>query len=292
MKYQAIEKNLRRFSVVMMCRLLKVSRSGFYEWRTPSKTSNRKKKDDELAVHIRTFFKRSRKTYGSPRILTDLKEEGFDVGRKRVARIMQSEQLQGRIRKAFKKTTDSKHDNGYAPNLLNRNFKTFAPNEVWVGDITAIRTWEGWLYLATTIDLFSGKVVGYALDDEMPTELCLDALKMARNLRSPRPGLMCHTDRGVQYASKAYRAALAEMGAVQSMSRKGNCWDNAVAESFFSTLKVELIYRRTWPTRNELTAAIKDFIENFYNSQRRRSTNGNLSPVAFELDYMRTSKAA
>jgi len=291
MKCRAIEKYSRRYSIRMMCRVLDVSTSGFYAWRGRT-ASARAKEDERLRVHIRVAFRRSRETYGAPRILKDLRDDGFKVSKKRVARLMREEGLVGRAPRRFKKTTLSEHGEGYAPNLLQRNFVIDEPNRAWVGDITAIRTWEGWMYLAVLIDLYSRKVVGYALDDEMPAQLCVDAWTTAARRRRPGPGLVCHTDRGSQYASKAYRAALDDVGAQQSMSRKGDCWDNAVAESFFSTLKTELVCRRSWPTKVGLKEAVRDYIDEFYNPQRRHSANGGLSPVAYEVRSMRTLEAA
>jgi putative transposase len=282
----AIREHRHQFRVVMMCRVAKVSTSGFYAWLAGREPSKREKNNEALKVHIRVAFQRSRKTYGSPRIRRDLVEDGHRISRKRVARLMKSMGLQGRAPKRFKHTTDSKHDKRIAENLLQRNFDVAAPNQVWVGDITYIRTWEGWVYLAVLIDLFSRRVVGFALDDEMPAQLCIEALQMARRARAPGPGLMAHSDRGSQYASDAYRNELREMDAVQSMSRKGDCWDNAVAESFFSTLKTEMVHRRSWVTKADAEQAVYEWIEEFYNPQRRHSANGLVSPVEHELRFI------
>lgn len=292
MKFEAIRDNQDRFPVVLMCRLADVSTSGFYAWFGGRPASERAKFDDALKVHIRIAFRRSRGTYGSPRIHHELAEAGHNVGRRRVTRLMRSMGLQGRVPKPFKATTDSKHSERIADNVLQRDFSTDAPNTVWVGDITYIRTWEGWVYLAVLIDLYSRRVVGYALDDQMPAELCIEALSRATRSRRPATGLVLHSDRGCQYASRAYRTELSKIGAVQSMSRKGNCWDNAVAESFFSTMKTELIYRQPWTTKAAAERAVCDYIDRFYNPVRRHSSNGFVSPIEHELCFASRARLA
>lgn len=291
MKFRVISEYRHRYPVAMMCRAAHVSKSGFYAWMSRP-VSKRETQTEALKVHVRLAFEGSRKTYGSPRIHRELVDKGHQVGRKKIAKLMRLMGLQGRIPKRFKKTTDSDHEERIAENILNRNFETEMPNEAWVGDITYLRTWEGWVYLAVLIDLFSRRVVGFALDEEMPAELCIEALHKAKRQRSPGPGLVLHSDRGSQYASKAYRAELSQMKAVQSMSRKGNCWDNAVAESFFSTLKTELIYRHTWKTKAAVERAVVEYIEKFYNTQRKHSANGLVSPVDCELEFMRQPAVA
>ncbi len=281
MKYRWIHAEKADFPVAVMCRALKVSRSGYYDWakRDPSQRAQR---DAELKAKVIDIHKASRGTYGSPRIHAELLEEGERVGRKRVARLMREEKLSGTPAKRFVQTTDSKHDEPIAPNLLDRQFDVDEPNRVWAGDITYVRTWEGWLYLAVVIDLYSRKVVGWAAAEHMRTDLVLCALDTALGIRQPEPGLLHHSDRGSQYAATDYRQQLTEAGIVCSMSRKGNCWDNAVVESFFGTLKTELVYRQVFATKRRAKDAIADYIELFYNPHRRHSSLGYLSPVDFE----------
>ena len=259
-----------------------MQQSGFYAWlRRPP--SQRSKRDEKLKVHIRASHTRSRKTYGSPRVYKDLKDDGIKVGRKRVARLMRDEGLRGSPLRKFKRTTDSKHDKPVAPNLLDRKFSTVeAPNRAWAADITYVWTAMGWLYLAVIIDVFSRRVVGYAVDDHMRTELVNDALEMALTERDVTGDLLHHSDRGSQYASDDFRQKIAKAGITLSMSRKGNCWDNAIAESFFATLKKELIHRQYWLSKKQTITAIKDYISNFYNRERRHSSIGYMSPAEYE----------
>jgi putative transposase len=264
-----------------MCEQLEVTRGGYYAWKK-RKPSQRKRDDDMLKEAIKTSHEQSRGTYGSPRVLDDLTEQGFKVSRRRVARLMREEGLTGTPLKPYKRTTDSKHNDEVADNILERDFTADAPNKVWATDITYVRTWEGWMYVAVVLDLFSRRVVGWATAAHMRTELVLSALGMALGRRVPDTGLLHHSDRGSQYTSAAYRSALRDNGVVCSMSRKGNCWDNAVVESFFATLKKDLIHRHPWTTRASAHAAIADYIEFFYNSRRKHSTLGNLSPAAYE----------
>lgn len=264
-----------------MCKELGVTRAGYYAWRK-RKPSQRKRDDEVLKKAIRASHEQSRGTYGSPRVLDDLLEQGFKVGLRRVKRLMCEDGLTGTPLKPYKQTTDSKHNDAVADNILDRDFTPEAPNQVWATDITYVRTWEGWMYVAVVLDLFSRRVVGWATAAHMRTELVLNALGMALGRRVPDAGLLHHSDRGSQYASAAYRDALSDNGIVCSMSRKGDCWDNAVVESFFATLKKDLIYRHPWATRKAAHAAIADYIEFFYNSRRKHSTLGYLSPVAYE----------
>jgi putative transposase len=275
--------------VTTLCRVLEVSRSGFYAWedRDPSKRSM---DDDKLCVEIVAIHKASRGTYGSPRVHAELQALGIAVSRKRVARLMRTLGLESPRKKRFKATTDSKHDMPVADNVLDRHFEVEAPDLAWVTDITYVWTDEGWLYLAAILDLFSRRVVGFAMSDRIDRALVLQALKLAAGRRVPDAGLTHHSDRGSQYASSDYRQALADLDIVCSMSRKGNCWDNAVAESFFATLKTELVYRRRFVTRVEAREAIFDFIETFYNSHRRHSTLGYLSPMEFENKFIEEKK--
>jgi putative transposase len=267
-----------------MCRQLSVSRSGYYRWKT-REPSQRQKEDIRLKVAIKASHEQSRGTYGSPRIVDDLKEQGFDVSRRRVARLMAEEGITGTPKKPFKRTTDSKHSEAIADNTLDRNFNVDAPDTAWATDITYVRTWDGWMYLAVVVDLFSRRVIGWATATHMRTKLVMKALDMALGRRLPEPGLLHHSDRGSQYASRDYRKALDDRGIVCSMSRRGDCWDNAVVESFFATLKKELIHRKPWPTARAAREAIVEYIEVFYNRKRKHSTLGYLSPANFEDQY-------
>jgi putative transposase len=270
--------------VAMMCKQLSVSRSGYYasKGRPPSQ---RQRDTVELVVQIKQSHKESRGTYGSPRVHDDLKERGFQVGCKRVARLMREHGITGNPPKRFRRTTDSKHNLPIADNVLNRKFKADGPDKIWATDITYVRTWEGWLYLAVVIDLFSRRVVGWSMATHLRKELVLGALKMALGRRLPRKGMVHHSDQGVQYASNDYRDALKEHEIICSMSRKGNCWDNSVVESFFGKLKTELIYRRPWPSIKMARVAIAEHIEVFYNRKRKHSYLGNISPADYEMKF-------
>jgi len=270
--------------VSVLCKVLEVSRSGFYAWEERGRSS-RSVADEQLAVHVVAAFNVGRGAYGSPRVHEELKAAGFEVSRKRVARLMVELGLEGRRKRRFKATTDSKHSLPIAENILDRQFKVEAPNVAWVTDITYVWTAEGWLYLAAILDLFSRRVVGFAMSERIDRELVLEALRAAVGRRVPNTGLMHHSDRGSQYASGDYQDALDELAVVCSMSRKGNCWDNAVAESFFATLKTECVYPRRFATRAEARETIFEFIEVFYNRRRRHSTIGYVSPVDFEMMF-------
>jgi transposase InsO family protein len=275
----AVEK--AGFPVRCLCRTLGVSRAGFYAWQERA-PSLRARADERLGLEITAIHAESRQRYGSPRILAELGERGHRTSRKRVARLMRRQGLAARRRRRFRVTTDSRHPFPVAPNVLARQFARAAPDTAWVTDITYIPTGEGWLYLAVILDLCSRVVVGWALSDRIARHLTLDALDMALVHRRPPPGLLHHSDRGSQYASRDYQDVLATQGIVGSMSRRGDCWDNAVAESFFATLKVELVYATTWETRAAARSALFEYIEVFYNGQRRHSSLGYLSPRAFE----------
>jgi putative transposase len=270
------------YPVRLLCELLEVSRSGYYAAvdrpAAPKKTS-----DAQLVVEIKAAMVRGRGTYGSPRVHDDLRAHGIRVSKKRIERLMRENDLVARQKRRFVHTTDSDHQHPIAPNVLERNFETKAPNEAWVGDVTYIPTGEGWLYLAVLIDLFSRRVVGWATSAHNDTELALRALDQALRARHPLPGLVQHTDRGSPYASGDYRAVLAAHAVTASMSRTGDCWDNAVAESFFATLKAEHVDHEDFATRDIGTASIGDYIESFYNCARRHSFVGYLSPIEFEL---------
>ena len=280
------------YPITMMCLALQVSRSRYYEW-TKKRKSHRSQADEELLEKIREIYKKRKGKYGSPRIHEDLKEMGYCVGRKRVARIMRENGIVARTKRRFRVTTDSNHNFPISDNLLGRNFHTDAPDKVWVGDITYVWTDEGWLYLAVIIDLFSRAVVGWAMDRHIKTELTLRALHMALGQRQPGKGLIFHSDRGVQYASTDYRETLKNHGILSSMSRKGDCWDNAVSESFFGKLKTEEDNDMQFHTRDEARHEIFKFIEIWYNRERRHSYVGNISPMNFEkLYYCREKRKA
>ncbi len=283
MRFAHIDAEKTRYPVQMMCRSLKVSTSGFYEWRDRD-PSERAQRDELLGVKIKAAHKRSRGTYGSPRLRVELAAEGERVSKKRVARLMKQQGLAGSRPRRFRVTTDSNHEHTVAPNLLKRDFSPAAQNMAWVGDITYVWTWQGWLYLAVLIDLWSRRVVGWAVADHMREDLVLDALKMAVGQHDAE-GALHHTDRGSQYAGGAYQKELKANGLVCSMSRKGDCWDNAVAESFFSTLKTELLYRQPWPTKRGARFAIQEYITSFYNYDRRHSFLGYMSPAGFEQQF-------
>jgi len=234
---------------------------------------------------IREIHQRSRGTYGSPRICAELRARGRAVSENRVARLMRENGVSARFKRRWRRTTDSKHTLPVAPNTLDRNFEIEAPNKVWVTDITYIWTLEGWLYLAVVEDLFSRRIVGWSMADHMRTELVLGALDMAIGNRLPEGELLHHSDRGSQYASFTYQKRLEERGLACSMSRRANCLDNAVAESFFGTLKHELVHRQTWISRDQARAAIHEYIEIFYNRWRRHSTLGQVCPAEFERNY-------
>ena len=291
-RFIAAEKARGEWSVRRMCSALKVARAGFYAWSA----ERRRKRDEEnarLTVHIRAIHRRSRETYGAPRITAELRAEGWTVGRNRVARLMRSAGIAGIPKRRFRgATTDSAHDLRIAPNLLERRFDVDFPNRVWVGDITYLPTEAGWVYLAVLIDLHSRKVVGWALANHVRTPLVQRALDMAVRLREPAAGLIHHTDRGVQYASISYQASLTELGARPSMSRKGDCWDNAVAESFFGTLEQELVRRKHWRGAEDARADVADYIHEFFNTERRHSTLGQISPAAFEARTAPSREAA
>ena len=283
MKYAWIkaQQNQHAFNVNAMCEMLGVMRSGYYVWKN-NPQSARDKEDIRLGGLIKRSFDEGRNTYGRKRIQDDLKDWGEKVSKRRIGKLMDKLSLWCKTRKKFKATTNSKHNEQISPNLLNRKFKVDKPNTVWVGDITYVWTNEGWFYLATVIDLYSRKIVGWSMADNMKTGLVNDALKMAIWQRKPLKGLIWHTDRGSQYASKSHRALLKTHKIEQSMSRKGDCWDNAVAESFFHTLKTELIYHECYQTQEQARHSIFEYIEVFYNRKRRHSANGSMSPTNFE----------
>lgn len=279
--YRFIRSEEANHSIRLMCRVLKVVRSCFYTWRAGRTHSGRE--DVTARVHIRAIHRRHKGRYGAPRITAELRAQGLLVNHKRVARLMREEGLAGTPRRRFRgTTTDSAHQQPVAPNLLKREFTVEAPNIALVGDITYLPTELGWVYLAVLIDLYSRKVVGWALDTAIDTPLCLEALRRVVATRGPLRGAIHHTDRGCQYTSKAYTAAVEQAGMQQSMSRKGNCWDNAVAESFFGTLEQELVAEARWHDHHDARKAVSHYIHQYFNAERRHSTLGYLSPCDFE----------
>lgn len=286
MRYAVITRHRSEFQVRLMCRVLEVAPSGYYaSLKRP--LSWHALIDEVLMARVRIIHAESGETYGAPRVQQELQAEGLPASPKRVARLMREDGLVARPRKAYRvTTTDSSHDHPIAPNLLARQFDVngVALNRVWVADLTYVPTREGMLYLATVLDLGSRRCVGWAMRDTLEVELALSALRMAREARCPAPGLIHHSDRGSQYASGAYRAELAAHGMVASMSAKGDCYDNAVAESFFSTLEFELLMRHDWHTKAEARRAIFRYIETWYNRKRRHSTLGYVSPAVYEAE--------
>ena len=280
------------FNINLMCKILKLDISSYYHWIRNGCVI--KRVNDKLNELIRTIFVQSRCKYGTRRLKIKLQRlHGLIVSKRRIGNIMKDLNLIANKKKKYKvNTTDSNHNLPIAPNILNRDFSASAPDEKYVGDITYIDTNDGWLYLATVIDLYSRKIVGWSMDDSMKTTLVNDALIMALKNRHPPKGLIWHTDRGSQYASYSHRDLLQQNNIIQSMSRKGNCWDNAVAESFFHTLKTELTYHEIYETKSQANQSIFEYIEVYYNRQRMHSTNNNYSPVEFEEMMLLNEKVA
>jgi transposase InsO family protein len=281
MRYRAIQENDRRFPIRLMCRTLAVSPAGYYAWRARPE-SVRGATNRALVANIRVIHRESRHTYGSPSIWHALVQQGHRVGEHRVARLMRQDGIRAKTVKKWRATTQSNHRLPVAANQLNRQFTVAEPNCVWAGDITYVWTAEGWLYLAVVLDLYSRAVIGWAMGTRLTVDLAQHALTMALQHRTPTIGLLHHSDRGSQYAATSYQQLLVTHGITASMSRTGNCWDNACVESFFGTLKRELIYHRQYRTRDEATQDIFEYIEVFYNRLRRHSTLGYHSPAEFE----------
>jgi putative transposase len=281
MRYRAIQAYDRRYPIRLMCRALAVSAAGYYAWRARPE-SPRSIQARTLLSAIRVLHQESRGTYGSPRIWIALVKQGHCIGEHRVARLMRQDGIRAKTVKKWRATTQSQHRFPLAANTLERAFTVEAPNWVWAGDITYVWTREGWLYLAVLLDLYSRRVVGWAMSQRITVELTEQALTMALAKRVPTAGLLHHSDRGSQYAATSYQCLLDEYGLIPSMSRKGNCWDNACVESFFGTLKRELVYHRHYATRDEARQDIFEYIEVFYNRQRRHSTLGYDSPAEYE----------
>jgi putative transposase len=280
-KYQFINEHRHRWGIKTMCRLLEVARSGFYKW-LHKPLSDRAIEDARLLALIKDSYDASSGVYGSPRVFLDLREAGEICGRHRVARIMKTHKI-----KALRGYKAPRHIVGrpsiIAPNRLNREFTVEQPDTAWVTDITYIRTWQGWLYLAVVVDLFSRKVVGWSMKPSLARDIVLDALFMAVSRRRPKETVIVHSDQGAQYGSDDWMRFCQSNGMLPSMSRRGNCWDNAVAESFFSSLKKERIKKRVYKTRDLARADVFDYIESFYNRTRRHSHIGGVSPEAFEM---------
>ena len=282
MKYWFMDQHSSSHGVQKMCRVIRASRSGYYRWKKQPQ-SKRQQENEKILIGIRESHKNSGRAYGSPRIADDLRENGAKCGENRVARIMRANGIVGKAKKKFKATTNSNHNLPVAENLLDQDFVAERPNTKWVADITYVWTMEGWLYLAVVLDLFSRQVVGWAMSDHLKSGFVIEALRQAVGRRDPDPGCIFHSDRGVQYACEDFRAELKTNGFIQSMSRKGNCYDNAVAESFFHTLKTEHVYDYRYETRAEARQSIFVWIEMVYNRRRKHSALGNRSPVSFEL---------
>lgn len=281
MRYQFIDTEKKAYSVALLCEMMQVPRSGYYSWRKRGKSA-RQKEYERLIPIVRELHRDARGIYGARRLADDIEDFGVPCGRTKAGTLMKLAGVKAKQPRKFKATTDSKHQLPVAPNLLDRQFKAAEPNRAWVSDITYLWTAEGWLYLAVIIDLFSRKVVGWSLSKRIDRQLVMDALLMGVWRRRPSPGLVFHSDRGSQYCSKDFQEMLRSNNMLSSMSRKGDCWDNAVAESFFGSLKSEQVYFTKYNTREEAKRDIVDYIEMFYNSKRRHSYLGNLSPKKFE----------
>jgi transposase InsO family protein len=282
MRFQLVDRAKKDFPVHRLCKVLGVSQSGYFAWKDRP-ASRRQREDMILLAHVRSAFALSNGAYGSPRMTRELHDRGLAVGRRRTARLMRENGLIARQKRRFKRTTDSDHGFPVAPNLINQNFVAMGQNQKWGADISYVWTREGWLYLAVVIDLFARRVVGWATSDRLHKELALSALRKALTLRRPAKGLIHHSDRGSQYCSNGYQAELRKHGVSISMSGKGNCYDNAAVETFFKTLKSELVWRTVFQTRGAATSAIGRYIDGFYNPLRRHSTLGYISPAQFEM---------
>ncbi len=283
MKHQFIDYHRSEFGVEKMCQALKVSRSGFYSWghRLESKRSTENRL---LLTNIQRIHKATKGRYGSPRITVELNEQGYACSRPRIARLMQKHSIRAKVRRRFRVTTNAKHKYRFAPNLLKQQFYSAAPNQVWVSDLTYIRTMEGWLYLTVVIDLFNRKIIGWSMSDNMlAVNTTVKAFKAALRCYQPQPGLMFHSDRGSQYACDQFVAMAKASKVTLSMSGSGNCYDNAVAESFFHTLKTELVQHETYRTRSEASHSIFEYIETFYNTVRKHLTLGYKSPNEYGI---------
>lgn len=286
MKYAWIDEQRKDYDVTELREALQVSVSGYAAWKRGGSPMRQRLTDTQMLAHIRSIHREFKGAYGSPRMVQELRARGYPAGKDRVERLMRDNGIHARHKRRFKVTTDSKHGLPVAPNVLDRNFTPSAPNKVWAGDITYIWTTEGWLYLAVVLDLFNREVVGWSIKPRMTADIVIDALKMAWFRRRPAPGVIHHSDRGSQYASGAFQAQLHDYGMQCSMSRKGNCWDNACSESFFNSLKNERVHGTRYSTQAEAKADIFDYIEPFYNRKRLHSTLGFASPVNFLQQWL------
>jgi len=288
MRFTFIDAKKAEFPISRMCTVLGVSPSGFHAW-TDRPACQRQRQDMVLLAHVRSAFKLSNGTYGSPRMTRELQDDGHPVGRRRTARLMRENGLVARQKRRFKRTTDSEHTWPVAPNLLDQVFQAEAPDQKWGVDISYIWTQQGWLYLSVVLDLFSRRIVGWATSDRLHKALALSALRKALVMRQPTAGLIHHSDRGSQYCAVDYQAELRRNGISISMSGKGNCYDNAMVETFFKTIKSELIWRTSFQTRQDAQQAIARYIDGFYNPVRRHSALDYQSPVQFENRARQTS---
>lgn len=278
-----MKEHCDEFSIALLCQVMEVSVSSYYAWQKRPE-SERKEENQQIVAKIKDIHKQSRQTYGSPRMYVELKKQNISCSENRVARLMKLHQIAAKRKRRFVVTTDSKHDLPVAENILNQNFQATKSDQKWATDITYIWTKEGWLYLAVVLDLFSRKIVGWAMDANMERWLVINALKMALQSRHPPKGLLHHSDRGSQYASNDYQQVLSDNNICCSMSRKGNCYDNAVMESFFATLKQELVYHHLYQDRKEAKQEIFEYIQVWYNRKRSHSSLGYLSPEEFEYE--------
>ena len=281
MKYRYITEHRCAFRVRKMCRALQVSESGYYRW-CGKRHSRRARENEQLLLKIRQIHRQSKQRYGSPRITEELRAEGYQYNKKRIARLMRLGNIAGKTKRRFKVTTKSKHGRPVAANLVKRNFTAAGPNQLWASDITYIWTGEGWLYLLAIMDVYSRQIVGWSMSNRLTQDLAIQALRQALLRRRPLPGCIFHSDRGSQYAGDGFRTMLRWHGFRQSMSGTGNCYDNAIMETFFHTLKTELVYFERYETRSEAQTSIFEYIEVFYNRQRRHSSLNYKSPVDFE----------
>lgn len=291
MKYAWIEKESDSWPLERVCSVLGVSTSGYNSQRRGG-ASTKRLSDLQLLTLIRSIYEESKRAYGSPRILGDLKEIGIPAGKNRVERLMKENGIKSRVARKFRLTTDSKHNLPVSPNLLARNFTAERPDQVWTADLTYIWTGESWLYLAVVLDLYSRMIVGWSMGERMTRDLVINALRMACMSRRPQPGLLHHSDRGSQYCSAEYRKVLEEYQMISSMSRKGDCWDNAVTESFFGSLKKESVHGNNFKTRDEARKELFSYIELFYNHKRKHSSLGYRSPAAFYATWLNQNRLA
>ena len=281
MRFRFIEKEKANFSICRMCKVLRVSESGYYAWL--SRPASQRQRDDMVYLaHIRAEHARNYRSYGRKRMTDELRDQGIVIGERRVGRLMRENDIRIVRTHKFKRTTNSNHNHNIAPNLLDGDFQATGPNQKWAGDISYLWTAEGWLYLAVIIDLYSRRVIGWAVSDRLKRDLPIEALKRAIALRQPPPGVIHHSDRGSQYCSNDYRKLLKDHGFLASMSGKGKCYDNAAVETFFKSLKAELIWREQYETREQAQNTLFHYINGFYNPRRRHSYLGSISPVKYE----------